>query len=367
MGMVISTVARIPEGDQFDIARGLIVRKAGHIGLLVEGDEESGELRRALWVSMAGNHRMLEGADSEIFDSAALRTLVHVGSKNMTGHEGDESYSRLTWEQWSASPMHKELSEAAHALGKAGLIEDQVPLEKYATGSQVRHVLSFLNRSALGEGMRSQLDLDLRVMGVTTTGGGKINLSPDPNDGHVVPIASLTESGYVRLVPEGCPINFNAPSVETHENGMVYIASRLVNAGLVGSFDSFLDYLDDHFSRHDTIEILPVGAEPKVTSIDHFHYHPEKATIKHPDKVDVVYPDHDRFPVIDFPCGVREAELHMLSALFESEEFYTPGPLEKVIIAVLPGHGIVAVSGGTRRELTDMLINGMEMKDVKRV
>jgi hypothetical protein len=367
MGMVIATVDRIPEGDLFDIGRGLIVRKAAHIGLLVEGDEQTGTLKRALWISMAGNHKLLTGNPEEILDSAALRILVHVGSENLTGHAGDES-PHLTWEAWCASPIHHEMAEAARALGDAGLIEDRVPLEKYATGRQIRHVLSFLNRSALGEGMRSQLDPHLRVMGVTTTGGGKINLSADPNDGQIVPVGSLTWSGYVRAVPENCPVTFNAPSVETHENGMVYVAGWLVNAGLVDSFDSFMAFLADHFDRHETIAILPEGAEPNVTAIEHFHRQPVRGSVRQPDRVEIVHPDHDRFPLIDFPCGVREAELHLVSALFRAESFRTPGGLrERIVIAELPGHGIVAVTSGPRREMTDRLIHGMEMQDVTRV
>lgn len=84
--------------------------------------------------------------------------------------------------------------------------------------------------------------------------------------------------------------------------------------------------------------------------------------------MEIVYPDTARFPEIDFPCGVREAELHLLSALFQSESFRTPGPLgRKVIIAVLPGHGSVAAYGGPRDELTDVLVNGMEMEEIVRI
>jgi hypothetical protein len=38
-----------------------------------------------------------------------------------------------------------------------------------------------------------------------------------------------------------------------------------------------------------------------------------------------------------------------------------------VIIAVLPGHGAVAVYGGPRQELIDTLVNGMEMEPPVRV
>jgi hypothetical protein len=84
--------------------------------------------------------------------------------------------------------------------------------------------------------------------------------------------------------------------------------------------------------------------------------------------VELVFPNEERFPPIDFPCGVRPAELQLLSAVFRSQAFKQPGPLEKVVIAILPGHGSVALYGeGPREELTDILINGMEMESPIRV
>jgi hypothetical protein len=366
MGMAIATVGEMPEGDLFDIARGLLVKHSGHVGIVVEGDETTGEVRRVLWASMAGNYRLLQGGEARIFDDVALRMLVHIGAEKLTGHAGDvEDF--ITWEQWRSSPIHEELARAARRLGTAGVIEDQVPLEDYGSSAQVRHVLSFLNRSALGEGMRSQLDPDLRVMGVTTTGGGKVYLSPDPMDGQIVPIGHIRRDGYVRAIPAGCPVTFNAPSVETHENAMVYLAGALVNAGLVDSFDGFLAYLDEYFTTHGMIDVLPEGMTPKVTKLEHFHRQPKAGTINQPDRIEIVYPDEARFPQVDFPCGVREAEYHLLSAMFESEAFRKPGKLDGMVFAVLPGHGAVAVYDGPRDEMIDLITGGMELEEVERV
>lgn len=366
MGMAIATVDAMPPGDPFNIARGLLVKHSGHVGIVVEGDEATGAVRRVLWASMAGNYQFLEGDEADLFDDVTLRVLVHVGAEKLTGHAGDiEGF--LTWEQWYASPMHADLARAARRLGAAGIIEDQVPLEEYGSSGQVRHVLSYLNRSAMGEGMRSQLDPDLRVMGVTTTGGGKVYLSPDPMDGQIVPIGQVKRDGYVRAIPDGCPVTFNAPSVETHENAMVYLAGALINAGLVDSFDGFLAYLDDHFSTHDVIDVLPVGLTPKVTKLEHFHRQPKAGTIRQPDRIEIVYPNEARFPPVDFPCGVREAEYHLLSALFESETFRTPGRLDGMLFAVLPGHGAVAAYNGPRDEMIDLITEGMELEEVERV
>ncbi len=366
MALMITTLDSIPEVDLFDAAREHLVRKAGHIGIVVEGDPNDTAVHRALWAAMAGNYRLLDGPEEAIFDSLVLRIQANVSVEKINQHEGDDE-SFITWEEWCALPLHQDIAQAAHALGEAGIIEDEVPLAKYGTSDQVRGVLRFLNRAALGEGMRSQLDPALRIMGVTTTGGGKVSLSPDPMDGQIVPVCRISWMGYVRALPAGCPITFNAPSVETHENGMIYLAGELVNAGLVNSLDSFLDYLHDHFSRHETIDILPEGMAPKVLAIDHFHMQPKIDSFRQPDRVEIVYPDPERFPEVDLPCGVREAELHLLSALFRSQAFSTPGPLDKVVLAVLPGHGTVALSGGPRRELTEMLVHGMEMEPVVRI
>lgn len=365
--LVINTVASLPDVPQFDLARGQLVKKSGHFGVIAEGDADGEHVERAVWASMAGNNRLLTGGEVDIFDQVALRAQAHVSAEKVTLHTGDDS-TRLTWAAWCASPVHTAIAKAAHTLGAVGIIEDEVPLDQYGSSEQVRSVLRFLQKAALGEGMRSQIDMNWRIMGVTTSGGNKVNVSDRPEDGHVIPICSLTWSGYVRAIPDDCPVTYVPPSVETHENGMVYLASSLVNAGLVHDLDGFLAYLKDHFAEHETIDVVPQGMTPKVTALDHFHRQPKEDSIREPERVEIVYPDTSRFPEIDFPCGVREAELHLLSALFQSESFRTPGPLgRKVIVAVLPGHGSVAAYGGPREELTDVLVNGMEMEEIVRI
>jgi hypothetical protein len=334
---------------------------------MVEGNLQGQRFERALWGSMAGNNRLLEGDEDAMLDNLALRIMVHGGAEKINDHITDET-SELTWDDWCASPIHADTATASRALGAAGIIEDEIPLRSYGSSQQVDAALRYLNRSALGEGMRSQIDPVLRVMGITTSGGSKINVSPDPYDGHIVPLRQITRSGYVRLIPDGCPINFNAPSVETHENGVVYLAGALVNAGVVNSYEGFIDYLNEYFAQHDRIDILPEGTTPKFTALDHFHRQPRTGSIKQPGRVELVYPDSEHFPPIDFPCGVRESELVLLSALFQSPSFRTPGPIgDQVIFAVLPGHGAVVLYDGPREELTDVLINGMVLEEIVRV
>lgn len=359
--LVITTLENIPQANLFDLARGQLVRKASHIGIIVEGDPKKALVKRAVWASMAGNCRLLEGDEQGIFDDLAFRVWAQVGSEKVNKFEGEVETS-VPWEEWAKSPIHADIAHAGRALGQARLIEDKVSLDQYSSERQVREVLGFLERAALGEGMRSQLDPALRIMGVTATGGGKITVSPDPMQGQIIPVGQLTWKGYVRAIPRGCPITYPDPSIETHENGMVYLAGALVNTGAVDGFDTLMQYLQDYFARHDRIDILPDGMQPKVVAVEHFHWQPKKGSVKDPAKVQVVYPDEELFPRMDFPCGVRQAELQLLSALFKAPAFRERGRLDKVVIAVLPGHGSVAVYGGRRQELTDILVHGMEME-----
>lgn len=364
---MMTVVDRIPDGDLFDLAREQLVKKASHFGAVFEKSPDGSGFSRVLWGSMAGNYHILEGSSAQIFDSLALRILTHAGAEKVNFPEGTEEDPQLTWEAWAASPVHRDIADAARRLGEAGIIDNEVYLHDYGSADHVKTVLRFLERGAMGEGMRSQVDPDLRIMGVTTTGGDKVNVSPDPRLGQIIPIRKLTWTGYVQAMPVNCPVKYTAPSIETHENGLIYLAGALINAGVVSTYDGFLKYLREYFSTQRTINILPAGMSPKVTAIDHFHMQPKRGTIKDPRRLEIVSPDTERFPEIDFPCGVREGGLQLLSAVFRSETFSQRGPFDKLVIVVLPGHGSVALYNGPRKELTDALVKGMEMEEVKRV
>ncbi len=364
---MMTVVDRIPDGDLFDLAREQMVKKASHFGAVFEKTADGTAFSRVLWGSMAGNYRILEGDPTRIFDSLALRILTHAGAEKVNFPDGTDEDPELTWEAWAASPVHGDIADAARRLGQAGIIDNEVYLHDYGSADHVNIVLRFLEHGAMGEGMRSQLDPALRVMGITTTGGDKVKVSPDPLQGQIIPIRKLTWSGYVQAAPVNCPVKYTAPSIETHENGLIYLAGALINAGQVTSYDGFLQYLRTHFASQRTIDILPAGMEPKVTAIDHFHLQPKPGTIKDPARVEIVAPDMERFPEIDFPCGVREGGLQLLSAVFQSETFTKRGAFDKLVIVVLPGHGSVALFNGPRKELTDALVGGMEMEEVRRV
>ncbi len=366
--LTINTFEKIPDDRPlFDLGREQIVRKACHITFTAEGDLNGETFNRVLWASMPGNNIILEGTQDELIDALGIRILAHSGAGKVNKHVADVDPG-FGWDEWASSPIHSDIASAARALGDADLIENEIPLWKYASDGHVRNGLRFLQRSAMGEGMRSQLDPKLRIMGVTTSGGNKIQVSPEACDGHSVPIRAISWDGYVRAIPTNCLVKFITPSVETHENAMVYLAGALFNAGLVHDFDSFLNYVRNYIDKHGTIDVLPKGMTPRVSVIDHFHRQPVAGSIKQPERVEVVYPEASRFPEIDFPCGVQEAELHLLSGLFQSKFFTSGEPLAgKLIIVVLPGHGLVAASDCSRAELTDMLVNGMEMEEIVRV
>jgi hypothetical protein len=364
---VLTIVKGLPKTGLFDLARQQLVKKSCHMGALFETNGSAPGFSKVLWGSMAGNYRILDGDPAGILDDLVLRILIHAGAEKVNVPERSQSDGGLTWEAWSRSPVHTDIADAARRLGEAGIIDDEVYLHHYGSADQVRMVLRFLERGAMGEGMRSQLDPELRVMGITATGGGKVNISPDPLLGHVVPIRRLTWRGYVESVPADSPVKYAAPSIETHENGLIYLAGALINAGRIHNYDDFLHFLRQHFDTHTTIDVLPSGMQARVTAIDHFHRQPRPGTIKDPGRVEVVYPDRDRFPDMDFPCGVREAGLQLLSAVFRSKTFTGGGSFDKSVIVVLPGHGSVALYNGPRRELTDLLVSGMEMEEVRRV
>src|SRR5574341_1463258 len=89
MMLAVNTAERIPNLPLFDLARGQLVRTAGHIGVLVEGNLDGAPIARALWASMAGNNRLLEGREDEIIDHIALRVQAHVSAEKVTNYDGD--------------------------------------------------------------------------------------------------------------------------------------------------------------------------------------------------------------------------------------------------------------------------------------
>ena len=358
MPLMINTVRELPSGIDFRFARDQLVRKAANNGVIVEENFE-----RALWISMQGNWMIVTGTPEQVLTNITERILTHYGVPMLNQKQDDES-ADFTWEDWAASGVHADISEAAKRLGEAGIIQDKVNLAKYADPLQARLIMTALNMSGeFGESMRSQRAL-ANVIAFTNSGAGKVKVNPNPKEGHLIPVTQLTEDGYIVAHPAGSPVNDRfKPSVETHENGLIYLAGALTQAGEVENFDQFLRYVENGFRDKGRIAIFPDGLASKVEYVDHFHGRPLDYN---PVKVVLVEPDFQRFPRLDFPCGSLPAARMAVGALLNLKLFRDPGPSEtplwgKVIVVSLPGHGSIAICDKSlsREEFTDILLKEM--------
>lgn len=368
-GLAMSIISMTPdehiptEGDLFWFARAQVIRKSTQNVLIVQGDAR-GEPCRMVWGSFAGNYVIFEPPfDDAFFERLAMRIQIHSGSTYMN-QETVNHPNWMTWAQWEQSPAHREIADSGRRLGDANLLEDFIDVKGHTTENHIKATLVWLQRVSFGEGMQSRYDPALRLMGVTATGGGKVNVSADPLDGHTIPIAQIRRDGFVTATPADSPIVHNPPSVETHENGLIYHASALVNAGEIRDYDTFMRYIQDAYERQNTVDIVPEGYMPGVLHMQHFHRQPVPDF--QADWAEVLYPDPRRFPSIDFPCGVREGGEMLLSALYQSEAFVSVGRLEKVLVVVLPGHGSVALTGADRAYLDEAVTQRIPMQNVVR-
>ena len=370
MPFMVTTVDPLPGRLDFDLARGQLVKKACNNGVIMAVNR-AGELQEAFWASMQGNHMKIKGSPEEIYAEIALRAVAHYGAPMLTDRQ--ETTSPISWESWVQTGVYDQIAQAAQDLGGAGIIEDKVNLVKYDPIQGLK-IMAALNRvSGFGESMRALLT-PLGILAVTKSGGGKVNINRNPQKGHLVPISHLVKDGYTIAKFPDSPINHEVnPSVETHEAGLICLAAAAAQQGIVKDFDQFLQFIEYGFSSslNGQIKILPEGWLPKVAHIDHFHGHPDPEKID-PNKVELVYPDEKRFPHLDFPCGSLWSARQVLSAFSQSETFTQPGlpttPLNnKIIVAVLPGHGSVAVCGPetSREELTNTIVNGIGIRGVK--
>lgn len=370
MPFMVTTVDRLPDKADFDLARGQLVKKACNNGVIIAVDN-SGEPQEAFWASMQGNHMKITGSQEEIYTEIAFRAVAHYGAPMLTRRQ--ETASSISWQSWVQTGVYDQIGQAAQALGKAGIIKNQVDLTEYDPIQGLK-IMAALNKiSGFGESMRALLISSLGILAVTKSGGGKVDIKRDPALGQLVPVGHLTKDGYVIAQFHDSPINkVPNPSVETHEAGLICLAAAAAQQGIAENFDGFFQFVENGFSHspQGQIEILPKDWTPKVIHIDHFHGHPNPENIN-PDKVELVYPDKGCFPYLDFPCGSLWSALQSLSAFSQSETFTKPGPPatplnNKIIVAVLPGHGSVAVCGPetSREELTDTIINGIGIRKV---
>lgn len=369
--LLVNNVPKFPDFN-FITARQQNFLAACHNGVVFEGDQNDTHIKRALWVSTQGNYYViesLEGSEDEIYINVARRIQEHYGAAFVkTRYDMEDTEEPIiSWDQWRRLPAHRELAKAAQILGKYGIIEDEVYLGDLTDNeAYARAVRQAFNKNGLGESMRSMFDPQTGLMLVTRSGGGKVNLSSVPSNGHLVPIHQLTPDGYVVAKIEGCAIIYDNGSVEGHENGMVYKASSDARNG-VKTFEQFVDITNAQFKLSPTGRINIVSKNspsPAILVLDHSHSQTRRVNRE---KVRVASPDRRYFPEIDLPCGSRRGALALISAFYQVPEFVEGKELGDLVIVVeLDGHGMV-VAGGDREVVTNAILNEMELQPPKRV
>lgn len=360
--LLVNTADSIPQID-FTRARRQLVAGSCNNGVIFEGDEAGEHVSGTLWASMQGNHMGLRKSHQELLDDVTWRILAHYGTRYITQRENGPA--PFTWADWAKSPIHFETATAAHQLGEAGVIQNRVELlQIYPDLLHVAGIEKALNKS-LGESMRAQVDEKLRAMGVTVSGGGKIEVSPNPQDGDLVPVTQLTPTGYRVAVAPGSPVKYENGSVETHEAGKIALYSALALAGIARNFPAAEAWLAHQFAEYGSVDIIPDGLIPMITVIDHSHHHVAEYD---PELIEVVQIDGRFYPQdLDFACGSQDAANATVSGFCHSDTFQNPGPPEdplkgKIAVVVeLGGHGIV-VAGRDRQRVTEALTNDRIMK-----
>jgi hypothetical protein len=362
--LLVNTVDRLPPIG-FAVARTQLVAGACNNGVIFEGPQNGAVSSGALWASMQGNYMEMRYPHPKVLDSVVLRILAHYGTIYVTERYAGEPPVGLTWENWERSPIHREVAEAAWTLGEAGLIRDRVNLSQYYDDEIHTFAIQKALNKSLGESMRAQFDPDLRVMGITVSGGGKVEVSDDPRDGHLVPVTQITPDGYVVVNPKESRVKkYGNGSVETLESGKIILFGALALGGVARTYKEAEAWLQDQFIKNGVVDIVPETLEPMITVIDHSHWHVEEYD---DERVEVVSPDPRYYPPdLDFACGSLDSANATASALFRSQIFQNPGPSDdpmkgKVLVIELGGHGLIAL-GTDRRKVTEALTDDRVMK-----
>lgn len=362
---MVNTVPHLPSIVEHDMARSQIVEGAAHCGVVFAGQSYP---ERALWISTQGNFQVIEGTPDEIYKDVALRMQIHFGSPFVKKRRDGELM--LLWKRIAQSQMHKDIAEAAHLLGEAGIIENEVDLHRYTPNKILARMLGkAFNANGIGESMRSEIDPD-GYMGVTRSGGGKVKVDDNPKKGHIVPVWAITPDGYLIPTITRKPLmlklfTYANGSVETHENGVIRLINSAARDGQVSNTEEALAWIQTRFTQDPFIPIQPKDLPPtSIVTIDHGHKYAKRARAKN---VLIGEPDFQYFPKLDFACGSRPAAWALLSGLMKFDEFKRPEGLKGTIIFInLPGHGYVAV-GENRQAVTEALINGVELGEPERV
>lgn len=367
---LINSVPNLPDLD-FHQSRWQLFTGACHNGVIFEGNPDGDTINKALWISMQGNHKIIEGPEDKVYDNVTRRILAHYGATFLENRGNTHPPQDVTWQSWVNSTVHQQKSEAAHTLGEHGIIQNEVELEQFGDSQQSEAILEALKKSAgIGESMRWQLvEIDGHwILAVTRSGGGKVEVSPNPSDGHLVPILNITADGYEVVNFPNTPItDYANGSVETHESGRTAIHSALAMNERAKNFAEAENWITSEIESNGSISTIPEGMSPMFTVGDHVH---RFLSNYNPHRVERVHPDPRYYPLDqDYPCGSIEGARSLLSAIWLSSAFQDPGSIHdplhgKLLVAELGGHGMM-VYGNDRKQVTEALTNPqvMELKE----
>lgn len=391
--------------------REILVRKAVQGAVVLEGEEDN-ELKEgncAFIGSMMGDVGQVtfEG-DKEIFFGKIAETLELLAGAEMVNDKKDKVIVNFpTFGEWCEREAVQEIAYASRILGENGYLWDLNLREAWSgrkvSRRQVRNILYALGQAGLSEGNLSAVDRELKVMAITETGINKTKV--EPLKGQVVAVAGVKENGPIywvlRGVPKGHPINLlrrptlttarevweyldssvkikkglfpflryflsgrdlrkidKPPSIEAHENGALYMAAALWEAGRTSTFEDYLRYLAESFSRRKVLPVIPNGCEVGFDSAVHLHL-----TLKgdqSDSQVRVVDIDMTPFGYQHSPdCGSLEAELFLIYQLILAYQKYGVPESEEEIWGInIPGHGCCLLGRRGMRHLADAIALG---------
>ncbi len=367
------------------------VAKACHNLIVIEGKPNQPELESgavAAIRSMEGNVTLsnFEGDGSNFYTSLAEVMELLCGAEMVNVKEGFPSDS-LGFREWVQAGTVQELAKMSRILAKAGLLWD-LDLEAKASRGQLRDILRTLRQAGLGEGMMSGIERTSGIMAISETGVSKTGLSP--YRGEIVPVTDITQFGAAHLImngiPEGHPYTLferrsaedlqavagflqssflrgqlpnlvldmltrgknisvdHPPSIEVHENGMLYRYVALLHDSIInrGEFLPLQDYLEitaQDLEHQGSLSVIPEGVT--VAADAGAHLHKILAPSQQNPYIKTTNLDMSR---LNFqhapPCGSREGAIELLTGVEQSyREYGLPESPEEVRSTDLPGHG----------------------------
>lgn len=148
------------------------------------------------------------------------------------------------------------------------------------------------------------------------------------------------------------------PSIETHENAAMYMASALWESGKIRTFEDYLRYLEKGFEEREILPIIPEGCGVGWDAMAHLHL---TAGEKQRDpQVRVIEMEMSRFGFKHSPgCGSREAALYMVCQLISGyQKNDVPTSNEEIWVINIPGHGCCLLGRRGMKQLADAIAAG---------